>query len=71
MNQQSRTFDQTVTGGANYTLPTISAGACIGDAWTSTELTGAPDPREFHTAVWTGIEMIVWGGDDRPLAANS
>jgi hypothetical protein len=23
-----------------------------------------PDPRWFHTAVWTGSEMIVWGGDD-------
>ena len=21
--------------------------------------------REWHTAVWTGTEMIVWGGDDR------
>jgi N-acetylneuraminic acid mutarotase len=66
VKQQSRTFDQTVAAGANYTLPTISGGACIEDAWTPTELTGAPDPRELHTAVWTGTEMIVWGGDDRP-----
>jgi hypothetical protein len=22
-----------------------------------------PDSRELHTAVWTGTEMIVWGGD--------
>ena len=22
----------------------------------------APTPREFHTAVWTGSEIIVWGG---------
>ena len=66
LKQQSRTFDQTVAAGANYTLPTISGGACIEDTWSPTELTGAPDPRESHTAVWTGTEMIVWGGDDRP-----
>src|SRR5438552_5208528 len=23
---------------------------------------GAPDARYFHTAVWTGSEMIIWGG---------
>jgi hypothetical protein len=22
----------------------------------------APSARNFHTAVWTGTEMIVWGG---------
>jgi hypothetical protein len=66
VKQQSRTFDQTVGADANYTLPTISGGACIEDAWTSTVLTGTPDPRESHSAVWTGTEMIVWGGDDIP-----
>ncbi len=25
---------------------------------------GAPKPRSYHTAVWTGKEMIVWGGTD-------
>jgi N-acetylneuraminic acid mutarotase len=70
VKQQSRTFDQTVTAGANYTLPTISGGACIEDTWMPTTLTGAPDPRESHTAVWTGIEMIVWGGDDRPSGSK-
>ena len=24
--------------------------------------TGAPAARSLHTAVWTGSEMIVWGG---------
>jgi hypothetical protein len=27
-------------------------------------LDGAPSARSDHTAVWTGTEMIVWGGDD-------
>ena len=62
VKQQSQTFDPTVAAGANYTLPRISDGACIGDTWTPTNLTGAPDARVSHTAVWTGSEMIVWGG---------
>src|SRR5207247_10772834 len=57
-------------GGANYRLPVISgrphnsipSGICTEDTWTPTSLTGAPDGRSFHTAVWTGSEMIVWGG---------
>ena len=36
------------------TLPT--------DSWTATDVADAPSPRNLHTAVWTGGEMIVWGG---------
>jgi len=32
------------------------------DNWTATPTTNAPSARESHTAVWTGSEMIVWGG---------
>ena len=32
------------------------------DAWRSVSSTGAPSPRERHTAVWTGTSMLVWGG---------
>ncbi len=33
------------------------------DTWVPTSTgTGVPSPRLFHTAVWTGNEMIVWGG---------
>ncbi len=31
--------------------------------WTATTTTGAPAARQVHTAVWTGTEMIVWGGN--------
>src|SRR5947208_7355064 len=49
---------------ASYRLPTISGGAgCIDDTWTATA--DAPPGREWHTAVWTGTEMIIWGGFDR------
>ncbi|MEM7157847.1 MAG: hypothetical protein AAF799_33715 [Myxococcota bacterium] len=32
------------------------------DTWRTMSTVGAPEPREDHTAVWTGTEMIVWGG---------
>ncbi len=32
------------------------------DTWTATSTTNAPSGRFFHTAVWTGSQMIVWGG---------
>jgi N-acetylneuraminic acid mutarotase len=33
--------------------------------WTAITTAKAPDGREIHTAVWTGDEMIVWGGYNR------
>ena len=32
------------------------------NSWTATSTTNAPDGASRHTAVWTGSEMIVWGG---------
>ncbi|HEV8337815.1 MAG TPA: hypothetical protein VGR67_15490 [Candidatus Polarisedimenticolia bacterium] len=32
------------------------------DTYVTTNLTGAPASRDKHTGVWTGTEMIVWGG---------
>ena len=33
------------------------------DSWVATSLTaGVPGSRQGHTAVWTGSEMIIWGG---------
>src|SRR6266550_2761307 len=34
------------------------------DSWTATTTTNAPTSRYGHTAVWTGSEMIAWGGYD-------
>ena len=50
----------------NYTLPAISdqPSECIDDSWTATSTTNAPVGRTYHTAVWTGSEMIVWGGQN-------
>src|SRR5439155_13239395 len=32
------------------------------DSWTATSTTNAPSARDNHTAIWTGVQMIVWGG---------
>jgi N-acetylneuraminic acid mutarotase len=46
-----------------YELPEISVPLdCADNSWTATTTVNAPDAREFHTAVWTGSEMIIWGG---------
>jgi hypothetical protein len=34
------------------------------NSWTGTQILNAPTGRRYHTAVWTGDEMIVWGGHD-------
>jgi hypothetical protein len=36
-------------------------GACA-DSWEPTATTGAPAARARHVAVWTGSQMVVWGG---------
>ena len=53
---------------ASYTLPVIASpsGGCTDDTWTPTSLTNAPSARNSHTAVWTGSEMIIWGGWNGP-----
>src|SRR5262249_37175669 len=53
----------TMSGQFAYTRPVIDnpSGGCI-DNWVATSTTNVPESREFHTAVWTGSEVIVWGG---------
>jgi N-acetylneuraminic acid mutarotase len=68
---QVKQFNQTGVGAAtaNYRLPTISdaADGCIDDTWTATSLIDAPLARIEYTAIWTGSEMIVWGGVDESI----
>ena len=48
---------------ATYTLPEISVAVdCSDDSWTPTTTVNAPVAREGQSAVWTGSEMIIWGG---------
>jgi hypothetical protein len=56
-----------VWGGEAYPYPTsttISGGRYdpATDTWMPTSTARAPTGRKLHTAVWTGSEMIVWGG---------
>src|SRR6185436_17215434 len=48
-------------------LPQAAAaahGCSPGDAWENQSLDDPPDARADHVAVWTGTEMIIWGGKD-------
>ena len=51
---ESRGGGQTTNTGGIYDPTT--------NAWTAMSIVNAPSAREQHTAVWTGQEMIVWGG---------
>jgi N-acetylneuraminic acid mutarotase len=48
-----------------YRLPDIigrGGAVCDGDFWDNGALDDLPDRRSGHSAVWTGSEMILWGG---------
>lgn len=49
-------------GNACATGRSCVASTCQG--WTSVSATAAPSARTNHAAVWTGAEMIVWGGEN-------
>jgi hypothetical protein len=59
-----------VWGGEDYCdydfgcFPTDTGGVYSpdSDSWTLTSMQNAPSARTNHTAVWTGSQMIVWGG---------
>jgi N-acetylneuraminic acid mutarotase len=45
---------QTLQSGGRYTPATSS--------WSATSTASAPSARTWHTAVWTGTRMVIWGG---------
>ncbi len=55
-----------IWGGEDFTAATsFNTGGRYdptGDVWSSTTLTGAPASRFSHTAIWTGAEMLIFGG---------
>ena len=62
---------------SGYYLPEIASSSvenpavgCVGN-WTATSTTDAPDQRAYHTAVWTGTEMIIWGGSNGNSRLNT
>ncbi|MCH7781137.1 MAG: hypothetical protein IH848_09835, partial [Acidobacteria bacterium] len=69
--QNADAFDEAgvKTVGRDTPLPRISQagagqteGCPVADTWDNGSLSDAVDGRSGHTAVWTGTEMIVWGG---------
>ena len=58
---------------ANYTLPTIpdALNGCVDNTWIATSTINAPDGRPGATSVWTGSEMIVWGGYDHNVVGSA
>ncbi len=46
--------DDSINSGAKYNPTT--------DSWAPTSMINAPSARRLHSAIWTGSEMIVWGG---------
>jgi hypothetical protein len=43
----------------SFSLPAVVVNGCTPDSWTASVI---PVARRYHSAVWTGAEMIVWGG---------
>lgn len=41
------------------------------DTWSSMSSVNAPSPRTFHSAVWNGSSMIVWGGMSANVFTNT
>ena len=62
VNAENQMPDVVMVPNSGYSLPTIAevAGGCTDDTWAATAI--GPFKRADHTAVWTGTEMIVWGG---------
>lgn len=58
--------EMVVWGGSQSTEPndTDTGGRYdpVTNTWAPTSLAGAPTARHFHSAVWTGDRMVVWGG---------
>ena len=60
---ESQVRTETKTQNPGYTLPMVLEGTgCLDNTWTTTA--GPPDGRYGHTALWTGSEMIIWGGGE-------
>src|ERR1043165_9297946 len=56
-----------------YDLPEVSPSTGCNDIWLSTSTTNAPTGRWWDSAIWTGSEMIVWGGETQtePYYSNT
>ena len=58
-------------GGGNGIVNTGGKYNPVTDSWIATSGANTPIARIFHTAIWTGSEMIVWGGYNSNGSLNS
>lgn len=69
--------DMLVWGGMGGTIPSpfpLSTGGRYNRAansWSALPTAGAPAARAAHSAVWTGDEILVWGGTDLTTHLNT
>jgi putative metal-binding protein/Kelch motif protein len=42
----------------------------LSDSWIATSVPGWNAGRSYHSAIWTGTEMIVWGGSQLPVGSS-
>jgi len=58
--------DLLVFGGKSKRLRTylnnVAAFNPESEIWTSKQGRNSPSPRNYHSAVWTGTSLVVWGG---------
>jgi N-acetylneuraminic acid mutarotase len=65
MEQSAAISDQLDPADGEYTLAAVTqTTTCTPDTWEAPLGDSLPSARQLHTAVWTGSEMIVWGGWD-------
>ena len=49
-----------------FDMSNLPSNPCANDTWFPTSETDMPNGRTSHSTVWTGTEMIVWGGVNSP-----
>jgi Putative metal-binding motif len=66
-------LDARVTAASGpFLVPEVTDTACVNDAWVPTSTAAnVPERRWSHSAVWTGSEMIVWGGEGLSSGLNT
>ncbi len=52
----------TYFGEETRVLEIESAVAATAESWIATSTSSAPSHRIYHSALWTGTKMIIWGG---------
>lgn len=71
IQSRQRLAPDIATTPATFRAPRIlSASPCVEDTWTPTSYY-LPSVRAYHTSIWTGAKMVVWGGQDASTALNT